>query len=176
MNSCRSRAFRFRFGCVSCTGFVRHAARPCFFARRGHALTAMHEHKNCQKLSGLWLRSSTVRLDYCRLASPEIRSDMPGPHLEEQQGYIQNFLGSFAMQKSLTTDENVLCLLLCGLCAFRKKLIHAQVAYLILYIYIYTHITKACLLAGRLDVASMICHVELVFGPPLLGMLNHVEL
>lgn len=142
MNSCRSRAFRFRFGCVSCTGFVRHAARPCFFARRGHALTAMHEHKNCQKLSGLWLRSSTVRLDYCRLASPEIRSDMPGPHLEEQQGYIQNFLGSFAMQKSLTTDENVLCLLLCGLCAFRKKLIHAQVAYLILYIYIYIHISR----------------------------------
>ena len=106
--------------------------------------------RNCQGY--LWLRSSTVRLDYCRLASPEIRSDMPGPHLEEQQGYIQNFLGSFAMQKSLTTDENVLCLLLCGLCAFRKKLLHAHVAYLILYkYYIYIYICyppKTYLLVG----------------------------
>ena len=79
---------------------------------------------------------------------------MPGPHLEEQQGYIQNFLGSFAMQKSLTTDENVLCLLLCGLCAFRKKLIHAHVAYLILYKYfIYIYATPQDLPFGRLRLA-----------------------
>ena len=52
---------------------------------------------------------------------------MPGSRLEEQQGYIQNFLGSFAMQKSLTTDENVLCLLLCGLRAVGQAPMHAQV-------------------------------------------------
>ena len=51
---------------------------------------------------------------------------------------------------------------------------------------IWVLITKASLLAGvgfalavnwgRLDAASMIFHVELVLGPPLLDVINHVEL